>query len=390
MTDKQSNQSSTEKNSREIKKSSAEKQSSPAKESTVDSGKDAGKTKSSAPAASRSRSSRSKTPLGGFSSLIIFVLFVAVIGSLVYWIEKQQKELAISSRYQIEQLRKELTPALEDLKSSTQDLQPRLAAQEKNQQDLNEAFSNLLKTRRHLRNDWLLAEADYLLRIANHRLLLAADTGSALAAMQTADERLHDMSDPAVIPVRNMLAEDIAKLKAVSLPDIAGLSASLSALAHGVDGLPLLSEYVNSKTDTEQKPKKTQVENWKQLPDAIWNDMKKLLVIRERHGRVIPLLSPEQHFFLLQNLKLKLEQARLALLNAEQAVYEERLQTASEWIKDFFKADDPATIAMQEQLQQLATENIKPTLPDISASYRALQDFREQQMQSNNSAGEAS
>ncbi|VAX08313.1 Uncharacterized protein EC-HemX [hydrothermal vent metagenome] len=390
MTDKQSNQSPAEKNSRENKKSSVEKQTSPTKEATADSGKNTGKTKSSTPATSRSRPSRGKTPLAGFSSLIIFVLFIAVIGSLVYWIEKQQKELAINSRYQIDQLRVELAPALVELKSSSHDIQARLIAQEKNQQDLNEAFSNLLKTRRHLRNDWLLAEADYLLRIANHRLLLAADTGSALAAMKTADERLHDMSDPAVIPVRNMLAEDINKLKAVPDPDIAGLSASLSALAHGVDGLPLLSEYVNSKTDTEQKPKNTKVENWKQLPDAIWNDMKKLLVIRERHGRVVPLLSPEQHFFLRQNLKLKLEQARLALLNAEQAVYEERLLTASEWIKDFFKADDPATIAMQEQLQQLVTENIKPVLPDISASYRALQDFREQQMQSSRRSGDAS
>ncbi len=328
--------------------------------------------------ASKSSRSRRRSRSGGFTNIIIFILFIGAIASLVYWVEKQQKELASHNRYQIDQLRNELAPALEQLKSSNVDLQQRLRSEEAHQQELSQAFSNLLKTRRHLRNDWLLAEADYLLRLANHRLLLARDTGSALAAMQTADERLRDMADPAVIPVRNLLAEDINKLKAVQAPDIAGLSARLSALARGVDSLPLLSEYVATANTAKKKTEPTQVEDWKQLPEAIWGDMKKLLVIRERHGKVIPLLSPKQHFFLQQNLKLKLEQAQLALLNAEQAIYQQRLQTATTWIHDFFKADDPASKAMLSEIEKLAKEDIKPTLPDISASYRALQDFREQ------------
>ncbi len=343
----------------------------------TDSGSD-----NSAPPVKTKKSRRSH--LGGFSSLIIFVLFVTVIAALVYWIEKQQKELASLNRYQIEQLRSKFSPALEQLKADNNELRQRLATQEKNQQVLNDAFSNLLKTRRHLRNDWLLAEADYLLRLASHRLLLARDVGSALTAMQTADERLRELADPAVIPVRNILAEDISRLKAVHEPDIAGLSARLSALAHGIDSLPLLSAYsASAPTNVDaNKPEKVRVEDWKQLPEAIWSDIKKLLVIRERRGKVIPLLSPEQHFFLIQNLKLKLEQARLALLNAEQDIYQERLQTAADWIRDFFKQDDPATQAMLAQLKQLAAKNIKPALPDISASYRALQNFREQQADS--------
>ncbi len=355
--------------------------------STANSGNDASSAKTK-----KSRRPRRKSHLGGFSSLIIFILFVSLAAALVYWVEKQQKELASLNRYQIDQLRSELNPALEQLKSSNRELQQRLATQEKNQQALNDAFSNLLKTRRHLRNDWLLAEADYLLRLASHRLLLARDTGSALAAMQTADERLRDLADPAVIPVRNSLAEDISRLKAVHEPDIAGLSARLSALAHEVDKLPLLSAYTarkptNVKPDSAENPR---IEDWKQLPEAIWGDIKKLLVIRERHGKVIPLLSPEQHFFLIQNLKLQLEQARLALLDAEQDIYQERLQTAADWIRNFFKQDDPATQAMLTQLEQLAAENIRPTLPDIGASYRALQDFREQQTDSKDSRGEHS
>lgn len=392
MTDKQSPDNSQSKNSARAKNSHAAKNNPAEKQKKTElaAKADSNETATSSSGRKKSRRSRRKSALSGFSSLIIFVLFVSVIAALVYWIEKQQKELASHNRYQIDQLRNEVSPVLEQIKSSNHDLQQRLAAEETKQQALSESLSNLLKTRRHLRNDWLLAEADYLLRLANHRLLLARDAGSALAAMQAADERLHEMADPAVIPLRKVLAEDINRLKAASTPDIAGLSARLSALAHSVDSLPLLAEYVDSKVDAQDKPKNTQVEDWKQLPDAIWSDIKKLLVIRERHGRVVPLLSPEQHFFLRQNLKLKLEQARLALLNAEPAIYQERLQTAADWVQDFFKADDPATGAMLKELGQLRAENIKPALPDISASYRALQDLQEQQAEKSNRNGDAS
>ena len=374
MTDKKSKQNNAPANDSSLEKKDKEKQP----------------TSTDADESQKTRKPRRRSAASGFSSLIIFVLFVGVMAALAYWVEKQQQELATHNRYQIDQLRNELAPALEQLKADNRELQQRLSAEEESQQALQQALSNLLKTRRHLRNDWLLAEADYLLRLASHRLLLARDSGSALAAMQAADERLHDMSDPAVIPVRKKLAEDINRLRAVPAIDIAGLSARLSALTESVDSLPLLDEYIDTNTDTDNKPENTPPENWQQLPKAIWADIRKLLVIRERHGKVIPLLSPEQHFFLSENLKLQLEQARLALLNAEQAVYQERLQTASNWVGRFFKPDDPASQAMRSELQQLAAEKIKPALPDISASYRALQDLREQQANRDDEHGGAS
>ena len=334
-----------------------------------------------ATAAPASKKSRRRRRARGSNTvnLILFLLFMAAMAALAWWIEKQEKELAVHTRYQIDQLRKEIEPALQRLESTSKDLQTRLSVQEQRQQDFDEAFQTLLKTRRHLRNDWLLAEADYLMRLASQRLLLARDTGTALAALQTADERLREMADPAVIPLREQLAADIGRLKAVAQPDITGLAARLGALVQAVDSLPLRAEYVVQKPkDTTAEAPQT-VANWQQLPEAIWRDIKKLLVIRERHGKVMPLISPEQHFFLVQNLKLQLEQARLALLDAEPDIYRERLQAAATWVREFFRPDDPATSAMLGELEQLAGQDIKPALPDISASYRALRDFRERQ-----------
>ena len=89
-----------------------------------------------------------------------------------------------------------------------------------------------------------------------------------------------------------------------------------------VDDLPLLTPEPETATQRSNCPIRPPVDNWKELPAAMWEDMKKLFIIRDHQGHIKPLLSPEQHFFLTQNLKLQLEQARLALLTGETDVYQ--------------------------------------------------------------------
>ena len=338
----------------------------------------------SKPATAKPASTSRRKKSSNYLELFLFITVVAFIVATVYYVEKQLKEQATQQRYALDQRSKNLEARIQELENTQAQSQQQLGNINDKQKNLNDAFTSLLKTRRHLRNDWLLAEAEYLLKLASQRLQLAADIGSALAAMQTADERLYDTADPAVIPLRKQLAEDINRLKAVAMPDISGLSLTLSALSKAVDELPLLASQLEDKAmevsaaDAVSKEQK-QLESWQQLPAMIWQDMKKLLDIREHHGRVKPLLTPSQHFFLKQNLVLKLEQAQLALLDHNKAVYHQRLQTAMDWINRYFKTDDSATQNMLTQLQELAVIDIQPELPDISASYHALKDFQEKQ-----------
>ncbi|MCW9023977.1 MAG: uroporphyrinogen-III C-methyltransferase [Gammaproteobacteria bacterium] len=339
----------------------------------------ASKTSTTKTTPSKSQNKKSSS----YIELILFVLVVGFIAGTIYYLETQLKEQASLQRYALDEAGKKFENRIQQLETNNTDAQQQLGFLSENQKDLNDAFSSLLKTRRHLRNDWLLAEAEYLMKLANHRLHLAGDTNSALAAMQAADERLHDMGDPAVIPLRKQLAEDINHLKAVSIPDISGLSLTLSALVKSIDNLPLVAPQAEETTDNRAEAPANKLENLEELPGMIWADVKKLLVIREHHGRVKPLLTPEQHFFLKQNLILKLEQAQLALLDQNQPIYKERLQTAMEWVIEFFKAEAPATQNMLTQLKELSAVDIQPALPDISASYRALKDFQEKQADAN-------
>ncbi|MEW8205828.1 MAG: uroporphyrinogen-III C-methyltransferase, partial [Candidatus Thiodiazotropha taylori] len=89
---------------------------------------------------------------------------------------------------------------------------------------------------------WRVAEAEYLIRVANHRVSLMGDVSTALEALKSADERLSASGDPVWSGVREQLAREITQLKAVPIVDQAGISAELTALADQVERLPLHDE----------------------------------------------------------------------------------------------------------------------------------------------------
>jgi len=246
------------------------------------------------------------------------------------------------------------------------------------QDDLNNHLAKLLEKNQHLRKDWLVLEAEYLIQIANHRLLLERDINTAVVALESADARLRDTGDPGVLRVRQIISEAMQELKQVPQSDLAGLSLSLSTLYKGIEKLPLATP--DPKTREQQEKRETaesrQVKNWQELPAAIWRDLKNLIVIRNHEEPVQALLSPEQRFFLLENLRLQLEQARLALLTGQEQVYKERIATAIQWIKQHFDKESAMTSATIETLQQLSSAEISPELPDISSTYQALQKYR--------------
>jgi uroporphyrin-3 C-methyltransferase len=103
------------------------------------------------------------------------------------------------------------------------------------------------------------------------------------------------------------------------------------------------------------------------------------VIIRDHQGPIKPLLSPEQHFFLSQNLKLQLEQARLALLNGENAIYHERLDTVQTWLHNWFDLEHNRTVYMLDRIKELQAIDIQPSLPELTRSYQAFQAYHAKQ-----------
>lgn len=221
---------------------------------------------------------------------------------------------------------------------------------------------------------WMIAEAEYLLRIANHRLILARDTETARAALELADQRLRDAKDLGWAGVREQIARDVAQLSAFEAPDIAGLSARLSALIEQIPQLKIARATIGPERTLPEKVARDPSErSWETLLDDLWSGFKDSVRIRERDQPVQAMLPPEQQFFLYENLKLHLEAARLGLARGDRELFRSNLRTAGEWIDRYFEAGQGVSVALRQAIDELLETDIRPTLPDISQSLRALQ-----------------
>ncbi len=221
---------------------------------------------------------------------------------------------------------------------------------------------------------WMIAEAEYLMRIASHRLGLARDTKTARLALELADQRLRDTNDPGWTGVREQIARDIAKLSAFEVPDAAGLSARLSALIEQIPQLQLARATIGpERTLPERAQRDPSERSWDTLVDDLWGGLKDSVRIRRRDQPVQAMLAPEHQFFLYENLKLHLEAARLGLARNDQALFHDNLATAGEWLSKYFKPEDGTTKAIGEAIAEMRDVQIRPQLPDISQSLRSLQ-----------------
>lgn len=221
---------------------------------------------------------------------------------------------------------------------------------------------------------WMIAEAEYLLRIANDRLILARDTDSARVALGLADQRLRDTKDPGWAGVREQIARDIAKLSTFQAPDRAGMSARLSALIEQIPQLKIANATIGPERTlpelTVQEPGKR---NWETLLDDVWAGFKDSVRIRERDKPVQAMLAPEQQFFLYENLRLHMQASRLGLAHGDQALFQENLEIAADWLGKYFAPDNGSAAAIGEAIAEMVKTDIRPQMPDVSQSLRALQ-----------------
>lgn len=223
---------------------------------------------------------------------------------------------------------------------------------------------------------WIVAETEYLMRIANHRLILARDTEAAAVALQLADQRLRDTRDPGWAGVRSQLARDIAKLTSFEDPDLAGISARLAAMIEQVPQLDVSRATIGpERTLPEREPSAAapSERNWDTLMDDLLSGFKNSVRIRERGKPVQAMLAPEHEYFLYENLKLQLESARLGAARKDQALFQQNLKTARDWLTRYFDPSDGTAAAIDKTLAELMDQEIHPELPDISQSLRALQ-----------------
>lgn len=320
-------------------------------------------------------------------ALLLSVLALAVAGYAGYlYYERQQPfntEL-LATLKGIQSDARQLEEKRAALEKQTESLQQQLKQSQEVQDTLRSAVDKIVNDLGRNRNDWVLAEAQQLLLVANYRLQLARDVETAVAALRVADRRLEQLADPALLPIRKLIAEEITQLQALDRADVPGIALQLGSLAKALGEWPLDTDRVFrpvSTTALAPASPENEAVVWKYLRE-MWHDLLSLVRIRISTDVQKPLLLPEQSYFLRENLRLMLYGAQLAALQGDTATYKQNIEAARSWIRDYFDANSQAVISAQQELQKLVDEKILMQPPDISASLNALRTFMQKQGQS--------
>jgi len=325
--------------------------------------------------------------------------------------EKRMDEIATRAEankgevsQQSEALRQEIQAIAASQSQAADELRSEVAEQQENleaaQSALAESMGETINAQPPTDRDWKLAEVGYLLRIANHRLLMEGDARVAGDLLESADKILAEMGDFSLFDVRTRLADEILSVKSLTGTDLQGLYLQLEALKNNIKSLPprvpeYLQSVAGSSTDTpsgsaSDSAASQSAEGAQQQPDAqasdggagqdnAWKDMGSRLSAffnyRKIDGSEVerPLISPDQALYLEMNLRLMLERAQLALMRRNQLVYEESLSTAEEWIAEYLETDNQAVNQVQEQIAELIAVELERPIPDISGSLTALE-----------------
>lgn len=229
------------------------------------------------------------------------------------------------------------------------------------------------------RDDWKLAEAAFLLRLASQRMLIEHNSSEAIALTQAADTILRDQQDPDLFGVRQTLARELTALKMVEPVDREGLYARVQALIEQIENLDELESYQRSSIgpDSAVTASANAESVWQKIKASFnraFTTLGSYIRVRDREQKITPLLPPEQRYFLTQNLRLMLEQAQLALLREQPQVYEQSLSKAQQWIAEHFEQNNRSNILLTE-LAALEREPIVVELPDINDALGQLRAY---------------
>ncbi|WP_354447325.1 uroporphyrinogen-III C-methyltransferase [Marinobacter sp. MBR-99] len=319
---------------------------------------------------------------------LIAILALIIALALAFW-NWQQWQTHKTTMLVIQELRQD-TAQLENRYGSRgteqsqrlQSLENNLSAQREliatQQRQIDHNARELLEAGNRTRTDWLLAEAEYLLRIANQRLLIEKDIRGALSALESADEVLRESDDIGVYPVRQQLAREILSLRGIQGVDRTGLYLKLEAAIasiHDLTDQALIHDQAPGFRMTEDPNAPTDgrnmfVRGWNRFLDTL----KQVIVVRRMDEPVKPLLSPDQSAWARLNLQLMLEEAEMAVLRGNQPLYERALNKAINTVSDWYDLTNPAIRGLADTLTELAGRNVDPTLPDISQSLGLLKE----------------
>ncbi|SAL09648.1 bifunctional uroporphyrinogen-III synthetase/uroporphyrin-III C-methyltransferase [Caballeronia udeis] len=324
--------------------------------------------------------------------VLLIVVVVAGVGGFMLNRKFDQRDAQFAQRLQANDTQTDALRAQADqAASSVQALntqiiqfQGKLTDAQAQSQALQQQYQDLASNR----DDWTLAEVEQILSSASQQLQLTGNVQLALFALQSADTRLAATTGPQIVTIRKAIAQDMEKLRATPSTDLTGLAIKLDTAIDQIDSLPLAGEapiaqptaHADTPRDTASIAAATGQPYWKvwlqQLASGIGQQLSSLVTVRRIDNADAMLASPDQGYFVRENVKLRLLSARLSLLSRSEPSLKSDLHAADTALGRYFDQSSGKVKAVRTLLQQVDQASLAVTVPDLNASLAAVHQFK--------------
>lgn len=232
-----------------------------------------------------------------------------------------------------------------------------------------QAYHELLKGR----VNWLVDEAETMLNLATQQLLLSGNVQGAVGVLEHINNRLSRFDQPELLPIKQAVSSDLAALKSLPYVDISTTALRIDRLETAVSGLPLVVDGT-LKPGEAQAAENEALSWWEKSLAAL----KGLVEVRRLDNNDAMLLAPEQVYFVRENLRLRLLDARTALLQHNGEVYQSDLNHAEAAVKNYFDNKSPATQSWLKELAELKALDVRLAGDDaLKASLAAVRNYQD-------------
>lgn len=288
---------------------------------------------------------------------------------------------------------KSVADGMKEMQTKVNVLEGRQLEAQTQQLALEQLYQELAKSR----DDWALAEIEQVLSTAGQQLQLAGNVQGAVIALQNADNRLAQSDKPQFIVIRRAIAKDLERLKALPVVDLTGIALRLDSVIGQVDGMPLLSGEKPAMPATPPKvsrrAQRSAASNgsqeratgdwvadlqdaWHSWTSEMWGEISQLIRVRNVDSSDALLMSPTQAYYARENLKLRLLNARTALLTRNEVAFRNDLTAAQDGIAKYFDTRAKQTQTAQALLRQVQASNLSIEMPNLAESLNAVRNFK--------------
>jgi uncharacterized protein HemX len=269
-------------------------------------------------------------------------------------------------------------------------LEARVAEVSLQRSQLEELMQSLARSR----DENVVVDIEAAVRVALQQTAITGSAEPLVATLKQSDDRLARYNQPRLESVRRAIARDLDRVRGAGVADVATLAIKLDEAIRMIDDLPLLEAPPPPRADVARKPSRVaaaagaasaassveQGMHWlDQAHDATvrffehaWDEARALVrVTRIDHPDAV-LMAPDQAFFLRENLKLRLLNARLALLSRQFETARNDVQLALNSLDRYFDRSSRRTALAAELMRQVATQARQGGVPRPDDTLTAL------------------